>query len=269
MNSFKHQPRKRFGQNFLHDANILRNMVQAIQPEPGQTLVEIGPGRGALTFLLLDKARKLTVIELDRDLITPLEQQAKNHGELEIFSADALRFDFSKLAHDSKPLRVVGNLPYNISTPLLFHLLKQTSLISDMHFLLQKEVVDRLAASPRSKDYGRLSIMVQYHCRVEPLFTVGPGAFTPAPKVDSAFVRLVPHQQYPYSANDLRTLENLVRQAFTQRRKMLRRSLKEMVTTKDFEAAEITPEKRAEELTVGDFVRLSNIMEKRSLKKND
>jgi 16S rRNA (adenine1518-N6/adenine1519-N6)-dimethyltransferase len=255
-----HQPRKRFGQNFLHDANILRNMVAAIAPEPGQKVIEIGPGRGALTFPLLEQTGTLTVVELDRDLIEPLRARAAEFGELTIHNVDALRFDFAALAAADQPLRIVGNLPYNISTPLIFHLLQQAEVIHDMHFLLQKEVVDRMAAAPGGKEYGRLSIMVQYHCRVEPLFGVGPGAFYPPPKVDSAFVRLIPHKTLPIAARDPAILEKLVRQAFSQRRKTLRRSLKSMVTETLLQDVGIDPGNRPEQISISDFVNLANAL---------
>lgn len=253
-----HHPRKRFGQNFLHDANILRNMVSAIAPQAGENLLEIGPGKGALTFPLLRTAGKLRVIELDRDLIGPLREQAESLGELEIYNADALRFDFATLAADIGPLRVIGNLPYNISTPLVFHLLAHASDIVDMHFLLQKEVVDRMAAAPGGKDYGRLSVMVQYHCRVERLFGVGPAAFHPRPKVDSAFLRLTPNPTPLEKANNIAALENIVRQAFSQRRKTLRKSLRGMLDEQAITATGIDPGNRPEQLSVGAFVRLAN-----------
>lgn len=253
-----HQPRKRFGQNFLHDQNILDRMVAAISPHTDDNIVEIGPGQGALTFPLLDQLDHLTVVELDRDLIEPLRERASQHGQLTVHNADALRFDFSKLVVDDQPIRVVGNLPYNISTPLTFHLLEQAALIRDMHFLLQKEVVDRMAASPGSKTYGRLSVMVQYRCEVQSLFPVGPGAFFPPPKVDSAFVRLTPYQKLPATATDEALLGTLVKQAFSQRRKMLRKSLAKFASPTMFEQAGVDPGARPEQLSVVDFVALSN-----------
>ena len=253
-----HRARKRFGQNFLHDANILRNMVRAIAPRPGDALVEIGPGKGALTLPLLEKLGRLRVIELDRDLISPLRDKAADIGELILYNEDALRFDFAALAAEAGPLRIVGNLPYNISTPLIFHLLDQSEQIIDMHFLLQKEVVERMAAAPGGKDYGRLSVMVQYHCQVQRLFTVGPAAFHPHPKVDSAFVRLIPHREKPATANNPALLADLVRDAFNQRRKTLRKSLKGIADETAFETAGIDPGKRPEQLSVAEFVRLAN-----------
>ncbi|HHO69611.1 MAG TPA: 16S rRNA (adenine(1518)-N(6)/adenine(1519)-N(6))-dimethyltransferase RsmA, partial [Gammaproteobacteria bacterium] len=191
-----HRARKRFGQNFLHDPAVIQRIVAAVAPAPGQHLVEIGPGQGAITRPLLAACGELDVVELDRDLIEPLARRLADVGTLRIHNADALRFDFCGLAGDAG-LRVVGNLPYNISTPLLFHLLAQAGCIEDMHFMLQKEVVARMAAAPGGGDYGRLSVMIQYHCEVTPLFGIGPGAFRPAPKVESAFVRLVPHPRPP------------------------------------------------------------------------
>jgi len=186
-----HVARKRFGQNFLHDPGILRRIVESIAPRPGQTLIEIGPGEGALTLPLLRAAGKLIAIELDRDLIEPLKAKAQGVGELDVISADALTVDLGALAAGRR-IRLIGNLPYNISTPILFHCLEHAGVIDDMHFMLQKEVVERMAAAPGSKIYGRLSVMLQLRCTVEPLLKVPPGAFRPAPKVDSAVVRLVP-----------------------------------------------------------------------------
>lgn len=254
----KHQPRKRFGQNFLHDQHVLDRMVAAIAPRQDDRLVEIGPGQGALTFPLLNQVKELMVIELDRDLIEPLRQRAESKGALTIYNADALSFDFTSLTAPGQHLRVVGNLPYNISTPLTFHLLDQADLISDMHFLLQKEVVDRMAAEPGSKTYGRLSVMVQYRCQVESLFQVGPGAFFPPPKVDSAFVRLTPYSKPPVEAQDIQRLNRIVKQAFSQRRKMLRKSLSSLISPESFEISSVDPGARPEELAVADFVRLTN-----------
>ncbi len=253
-----HRPRKRFGQHFLHDPNILEKMVRAIAPRADQQLVEIGPGQGALTLPLLKAAHRLTAIELDRDLLAPLQTAAAPWGALTLHNVDALRFDFTQLSSQGQPLRVVGNLPYNISTPLIFHLLAQASAIEDMHFLLQKEVVERLAAAPGSKTFGRLSVMVQYRCAVEPLFDVAPGAFKPPPKVASSFVRLTPFQPQRHVAVDEPLFERVVQAAFAQRRKTLRKSLQPLLTHLDFNAAAIDPGLRPEQLTIEDFVRLSN-----------
>ena len=252
-----HKARKRFGQNFLHDPLVIQRIVQAINPLPGQRLVEIGPGQGAITLPLLRACRHLEVVELDRDLIQPLAAKAATAGELVIHQQDALRFDFRNLA-DGERLRTVGNLPYNISTPLLFHLLEQADAIQDMHFMLQKEVVDRMAAAPGGGDYGRLSVMIQYHCRVEPLFRVGPGAFKPAPKVDSAFVRLTPWPQPPFPANNTGLLTTLVRQAFSQRRKTLRNALKGLLSEQSIRATGTDPAARPETIGVEQYVALAN-----------
>ncbi len=237
--------------------------MQVINPVPGQRLVEIGPGQGAITLPLLQACGRLDVIELDRDLVAPLASQATDIGTLVIHRQDALKFDFRPLANDGT-IRVVGNLPYNISTPLLFHLLEQADCMEDMHFMLQKEVVNRMAASPGVHDYGRLSVMIQYHCEVIPLFGVGPGAFQPAPKVDSAFVRLVPHRQPPVELDDPEQLGKLVRQAFSQRRKTLRNTLKGTLSAQEISTAGIDPGARAETLTLQDYAALANLVTQRS-----
>jgi 16S rRNA (adenine1518-N6/adenine1519-N6)-dimethyltransferase len=252
-----HRARKRFGQNFLHDPGVIQRIIQVIGPQTGQQLVEIGPGQGAITLPLLKACHRLHVVELDRDLIAPLAQQASGIGELVIHQDDALRFDFNSLA-DGRKLRIVGNLPYNISTPLLFHLLAQSGSIQDMHFMLQKEVVDRMAASPGSSDYGRLSVMIQYHCQVQPLFRIGPGAFKPAPKVDSAFVRLTPWSTLPVTVEDYAQFQNLVRQAFSQRRKTLRNTLKTLLDADAIRAAGVDPGVRPEQVTLEQYAALAD-----------
>jgi 16S rRNA (adenine1518-N6/adenine1519-N6)-dimethyltransferase len=254
-----HRARKRFGQNFLHDPGIIRRIVESIAPRPGQRIVEIGPGQGAITKELLRITGELDAVELDRDLLEPLAQNCGALGKLRIHSADALKFDFCQLAAPDKPLRVVGNLPYNISTPLLFHLLEQSSCIQDMHFMLQKEVVERMAAQPGSKVYGRLSVMLQLACEVTPLFDIGPGAFKPAPKVDSAFVRLTPYKQPPIQINDPELFARLVTQAFSQRRKTLRNNLRELVSAEAMQSIGIDPGLRAERLELADFAALTNL----------
>jgi 16S rRNA (adenine1518-N6/adenine1519-N6)-dimethyltransferase len=257
-----HRARKRFGQNFLHDPGVIRRIVQAINPQPGQRLVEIGPGKGALTLPLLQACGRLDVVELDRDLIEPLAQKAAALGELVIHQADALRFDFSQLGGDGK-LRVVGNLPYNISTPLLFHLLEQSDHIQDMHFMLQKEVVERMAAGPGSGDYGRLSVMIQYRCEVAPLFRVGPGAFNPAPRVESAVVRLTPRPVPPARVDDYDSLAAVVRQAFAQRRKTLRNALAGLLAEAAIRASGNDPSARAETLSLQQYAALANALARR------
>jgi len=252
-----HRPRKRFGQNFLHDPAVIGRIVSAINPSINEQLVEIGPGQGAITIPLLQQAGRLAVVELDRDLIGPLQARCAGLGELTLYNADALRFDFCALAGESA-LRIVGNLPYNISTPLLFHLLAQHRCIRDMHFMLQKEVVERMAASPGTRQYGRLSVMLQYRCEVIPLFNINPGAFSPPPKVDSAFVRLLPYPRPPVQINDETVFEQLVRQAFAQRRKTLRNALRGMLEAEEISALGIDPVARAETLTVSEFAALAN-----------
>ena len=257
-----HTPRKRFGQHFLHDTNVIQNLVAAIAPLPTDHLIEIGPGQGALTFPILQVSGKLEVIELDRDLIPILTERAKNRGELIIHQADALQFDLQRVIHGNEKLRIIGNLPYNISTPLIFHLLEYAQHIEDMHFMLQKEVVDRLAADRGTGAYGRLSIMVQYQCEVSSLFDVPPEAFTPPPKVDSSIVRLVPYQTLPHTANDYALFASLVKHAFNQRRKTLRNCLKNFVADWQWDEAQINSTLRPEELSIEDYVRLSNQLSK-------
>ena len=255
-----HTPRKRFGQNFLHDHNIIYNILSSLQAKPEQHWVEIGPGQGALTEPLLKLGLQLDVVELDRDLVALLKEKFK-HTELKIHSGDALKYNFAALAIDNEKLRIIGNLPYNISTPLMFHLLDNAFCIEDMHFMLQKEVVDRICAVPGSKKYGRLSVMMQYHCATELLFEVPPESFDPAPKVMSAIVRLVPHQTPPVQVNDMVKLNKVVTQAFSQRRKTLRNSLKKIIDENAIINLDIDPTSRAEVLTLDDFARLSNLLE--------
>nr|ART38021.1 F89 [uncultured bacterium] len=250
--------RKRFGQNFLHSPGVIARIVACLAPQPGELLVEIGPGRGALTVPVLERAGALTAIELDRDLAAELATRFAPEAGLRLLIADALRFDFSSLAVPGGHLRVFGNLPYNISTPLLFHLVSQRSVIACMLFMLQREVVDRMAAAPGDGDYGRLSVMVQYACRVEALFVVPPGAFSPAPKVHSRLVELRPYNALPYPAGDEKRFAELVRRAFSQRRKTLRNSLAGLVAEAQFAAAAIDPGLRPERLSVADFVRLAD-----------
>lgn len=253
-----HRAKKRFGQNFLHDQNIIDNILAAVAAKPGDNVVEIGPGQGAITEGILKATEgHLNVVELDRDLIPILLSKFSIHPGFKLNQGDALEFDFAQLTED-KPMKVVGNLPYNISTPLIFHLLSYHDRITDMHFMLQKEVVDRIAAGPKEKNYGRLSIMVQYYCQVHSLFIVKPGCFHPIPKVDSAVIRLVPYQELPFPAKDVETLEKVVRQAFSQRRKTLRNTLKGVVSSEELENLGINPGARPETLSVEDFVNISN-----------
>lgn len=257
-----HHARKRFGQHFLHDEPVIQRLLMAIAPQPGQHLVEIGPGRGVLTEPLLAAVGELDAVELDRDLVADLQTRLAGSG-LHLHAADALAFDFAALRTDDRLLRIVGNLPYNISTPLLFHLLTQADVIADMHFMLQKEVVQRMAAEPGGRDYGRLSVMVQTVCQVESLFTVGAHAFHPAPKVDSAVVRLVPYAQPPVAIDDQAQFTHLVAQAFSQRRKTLRNSLRGGLDASAIQAAGIDPSARPEVLSPQDFATLSNYVSRR------
>ena len=256
-----YKTKKRFGQHFLNDHSVIEKLIYEINPKPNEKIVEIGPGLGALTFPLLEKVDSLDVVEIDRDVIARL--QKKNNPKLNIHGVDALKFDFGILLKDEAKndtkLRIVGNLPYNISTPLIFHLLEYRHQISDMHFMLQNEVVNRITAAPGSKTFGRLSVMVQYFCNCEYLFFVGPESFSPPPKVDSAILKLTPWDKLPHQANDEDHLSQLVAQAFSMRRKTLRNNLKKVLSAEQIEAAGIDPSLRAESLSVKDFVALSNI----------
>lgn len=258
----KHKARKRFGQNFLNDPDIIDQIIGAINPLAHEQVIEIGPGKGAITRPLLDRLDSLDVVELDRDLI-PLLDKLDHNGKLRIHQADALKFDFCQIIQPGNMARIVGNLPYNISTPLLFHLFTQ-HCITDMHFMLQKEVVQRLAAVPGNKQYGRLSVMAQYYCDITPLFDIGAECFDPAPKVTSAFVRLVPKPEHRLCADNIDDLERIVRIAFHQRRKTLRNTLRDCATIEDMEAVGINPASRAETLSVADFIALSNRLTKQS-----
>jgi len=259
----KHRARKRFGQNFLTDDNIIAQIAHVIRAERDDKLVEIGPGKAALTRALLPDVDSLDVIEIDRDLIAGLEKLALEYPALHVHCADVLKFDMRSLLSENErhqKLRVIGNLPYNISTPIMFHLLANSDIIQDMHFMLQKEVVERMAAAPGCSDYGRLTIMVQYQCQVENLFLVPPYAFNPQPKVDSAIVRLTPHAELPVKANDEVVFKKLVTKAFTQRRKTLRNAIKDFVDAEKIQSLDIDPTRRPETLSVSEYVALSNLV---------
>ena len=253
----KHIARKRFGQNFLIDAQVIGGIVAAIAPQRDDLVVEIGPGLGALTAPLLDRLDHLHVVEIDRDIVARLQQRF-SADRLSIHAGDALAFDFGELAPAGRKLRVVGNLPYNISTPLLFHLARFADRVYDMHFMLQKEVVERMVAEPDSTDYGRLSVMLQYRFIMDWLLDVPPESFDPAPKVDSAVVRLIPRDPEELAAHDESRFAALVAAAFSQRRKMLRNTLKGIVDDALFARLGIAPTARAEALSVADYVRLAN-----------
>jgi len=251
-----HRARRRFGQNFLRDPAAIARIVAAIAPRRDDRVVEIGPGHGALTGPLLDAAGRLEAVEIDRDLVAELRLRFAARPELTVHSGDALTFDFRALA-DGGRLRLVGNLPYNISTPLLVGLFDQLDIVADMHFMLQKEVVERLAAAPGGKSYGRLSLLAQYHCEVTALFDVPPRAFRPAPKVDSTVVRLVPHTTPPVTVSDPAQLRTVVAAAFAQRRKTLRNTLRQLLDAETIAAVGIDPKRRAETLTLAEFARLA------------
>ncbi len=251
-----HAPRKRFGQNFLQDASVVERIVASINPKSGERFVEIGPGLGALTLPLLQRLDHMDVVEIDRDIVAHL-RVCPAAERLTIHEGDALGFDFATLGQS---LRVVGNLPYNISTPLLFHLTNMAHCVRDAHFMLQREVVERMCALPGTKQYGRLSVMLQYRWRIESLFEVEPGAFRPAPKVWSSVARMVPHPTLPYRANDEKVLAEVVMRAFGQRRKTLRNALRELLALEDFGTLGIDSLARGETLGVADFVRLSNFI---------
>lgn len=257
----KHVAKKRFGQNFLTDQGVINSLVEAIAPQAADLMVEIGPGLGALTKPLLQKLKQLHVVEVDRDIIAWMQAEyakpAYAQCNIRIHNADALKFDFSSLGQG---LRVTGNLPYNISTPILFHLLANVSHITDMHFMLQKEVVERMVAQPSTPAYGRLSVMLQYHLQMDYLITVPPGAFEPAPKVESAFVRCVPHATLPFIAKDEAVFAKVVLAAFSQRRKTLRNTLKGLLADEGFSALNIDSQQRAENLSVADFVAIANYL---------
>ena len=249
----KHIPRKRFGQHFLTDRGVIEDIVQAIAPQPGQAMVEIGPGLGAMTQPLVERLGHLTVIELDRDLALQLRARVN----LTVIEADVLRVDFRRLADNANTkIRVVGNLPYNISTPILFHLLDVADAIEDQYFMLQKEVIDRMVAMPSTSDYSRLSVMLQWRYAMENVLFVPPSSFDPPPRVDSAIVRMVPHTAP--AAVDVPLFSELVRVAFSQRRKLLRHSLGKWLDTRQFSGA-FDLQRRAQEVSVAEFVALAQL----------
>lgn len=249
--------KKRLGQHFLHDPGTIERIVRAIAPARGDRLVEIGPGRGAITLPLLEATGELDVIEIDRDVLPALEERCRGRGELRVHLEDALEFDFRALRGDGAPLRLVGNLPYNISTPLLFRFVEQLDAVSDMHFMLQKEVVARMAARPGGKEYGRLTVMLAPWVRVEPLFDIGTGAFAPPPRVVSTFFALRAHATPPFTIDDPSAYARVVAAAFGQRRKTLRNSLAALLDTARIEAAGVDPTARAETLSPSQFASLA------------
>ena len=252
----KHVAKKKFGQNFLKDASIIHAIIQSIQPLQDDLLVEIGPGLGALTKPLLEKTKHLFAIELDRDIVNWMQNQYSKNN-ITIFNEDVLNFNFYQF--DQK-IRIVGNLPYNISTPILFKCIENIKIIADLHFMLQKEVVDRMIAAPSSSEYGRLSVMLQYYFAMEHLVHVPKESFDPEPKVESSFVRLIPYDNYPFVANNIDQFGKIVKEAFSQRRKTIRNTLKNFMNANDFENIDINPQLRAENLSVSDFVKISNYL---------
>jgi 16S rRNA (adenine1518-N6/adenine1519-N6)-dimethyltransferase len=249
--------RKRFGQNFLQDQSVIDDIVAAFDPQPGQHLIEIGPGRAALTIPLLQQSDRLDVVELDRDLVPLLEARLAIYPHLTIHQADALTFNYRSLQNQQEKLRIIGNLPYNITTPLLFHLLDQSDCIQDMFFMLQREVVERICAQPGTKRYGRLSIMVQYRCQAELLFIVPPEAFDPIPKVESAIIYLHPLAERIGGNVDIQALGQVVTKAFSQRRKTIANTLKTLVGLDILLAAGIDLEQRPETITVVQYVEIT------------
>jgi 16S rRNA (adenine1518-N6/adenine1519-N6)-dimethyltransferase len=258
----QHRPRKRFGQNFLTDGRFVRKIVDVVAPGPGQLILEIGPGQAALTRPLAKSGAELHLLEIDRDLARRLEAEFAGAPNVRVHAVDALQADLAEVC-GGRPFRLLGNLPYNISTPLLFHVLRWRALVIDMHFMLQREVVERMAAPPGGKRRGRLSVTCQYYCAVTPLFTVPPEAFTPRPGVESAVVRLVPHQHPPVDAGDPEKFERLVARAFSMRRKTLRNSLRGVLGEPAFEAAGVDPGLRPEVLSLEQFAALSRQLDQR------
>lgn len=254
-----HKARKRFGQNFLHDQQVIDRIIASIAPQKDDLLLEIGPGQAAITKPLIDTGAELHVIEIDRDLVVMLEKKFANVPGMHIHSLDALRADFSKIT-DGRAFRLIGNLPYNISTPLIFHVLKWHKLVVDMHFMLQKEVVDRMAAGPGSKTYGRLSVMTQFLCQVTPLFDVQPESFSPAPKICSSIVRLQPLSEPPFDAGSGNQLDKVVASAFSMRRKTLRNSLRPLLDADQIASVNIDPGQRAEQLSLAEFAALARLL---------
>jgi 16S rRNA (adenine1518-N6/adenine1519-N6)-dimethyltransferase len=256
-----HRARKRFGQHFLKDENVIQQIISVLNPQPDQHIVEIGPGMGELTEHILPLVGTMDAIELDRDIIPKLKSNCLSLGKLNIHSADALKFNYCELTKTKQKLRIVGNLPYNISTPLLFRLTEQSSCIYDMYFMLQKEVVNRLAAVPGNKDYGKLTVIIQYHYQVEHLFDVSAQSFSPSPKVESAFVYLKPHQSPPVTVSNVTVFVQLVAKAFSQRRKTLRNNLIDIINADQIRRLGIDPNCRAETLTLNEFAILSNAIQ--------
>ena len=252
--------RKRFGQHLLIDQDTIANIVQSINPSSGQILCEIGPGKGAITIPILKSVKSLHAIEIDRDLATELRGQCKDLGELNLHETDVLDFDFNQLGNTNNKVRVFGNLPYNISTPLLFHLMNYSDIISDMHFMLQKEVVDRITAKPNTSEYSRLSVTIQSFYKTQSLFNIPPEMFTPPPKVMSAFMRLTPDIEIQTEISDHALFNTIVETAFRHRRKTIKNNLITLASESQLYAAGIKPTQRPQEISIQQFIELSNIL---------
>lgn len=256
-----HIPRQRFAQHFLKDSNIIDNIVSAINPIPGEAIIEIGPGLGALTKPVADIVDQMIVIELDRDLANRLKEHPTLKEKLTVYQKDVMNVDFALLEEEAgQSLRIFGNLPYNISTPLMFYLFGYNKIIRDMHFMLQKEVLNRLVAYPHNKEYGRLTVMVQYYCNIIPILSVPSVAFTPVPKVDSYLVRLVPHKKLPNTVTDTGILKQITTKAFNQRRKIICNSLNQFFTAKQLTMIDIDPNVRAENISVAQYCQMANYL---------
>jgi len=263
-NGMPHQARKRFGQNFLHDQGVIDRIIAAIHPQANEHILEIGPGQGALTRPLATAGARLDLVELDRDLAAFLQQTLGSDPNITLYQQDILKFDLNQLTSEPGSLRVIGNLPYNISTPVLFYLLQKHELIKDMTFMLQLEVVHRMAAQVGDKNYGRLGLMLQYYCEVKHLFNVPSAAFTPRPKVSSAIVQLIPHRQFPVQAKDPALLHIVIRTAFNQRRKTLKNSLKAIISEDELNALPLDTSLRPENLSLADYVLISDALTEHS-----
>jgi len=255
-----HRPRKRFGQHFLHDKGVIERIVRAVNPQQADTIIEIGPGEGVLTHLLSEGCKQFHAIEIDRDLASNLVEHYAQDSRVHIHLGDALKVDICSLSQPGMKVRLVGNLPYNVSTPLLFHFMRQLDCIHDMHFMLQKEVVDRIVAAPGGKSYGRLSIMIQMLCEVESLFDIGPGAFRPPPKVWSAVVRLQPRQKPLVAGEKIALLEQFGQRLFSQRRKTLRKILQGSIPAEAMESIGIDSSRRPETLALEEIVALLDLL---------
>ena len=258
MEPFAHRAKRRFGQNFLRDQQAIDSVINAIAPESSESFVEIGPGYGALTEALVTHAQRVELVEIDRELSQMLQERYAYHPGVSVHCADILRFDLARIAPEGSKFRVVGNVPYNISTPILFRLLEFASCIQDMHLMLQREVAQRLVASPGGGDYGRLSVMAQYRCQMMRFFDVPPQAFHPVPKVFSSLVRLVPIQAGPKACRD-KDLRTIVTRCFMHRRKTIRNGLKGYLDESEISQCHVEPERRPQTLTLADFIALADV----------